>query len=103
MYAYKGFEKSNKNFASCIGYTNRQMEKMVNKIFEKAGRNTVIIIQGDHGYREFPDRFPDAVRNGAFNAVYLPSANYTGFTDSISVLQTFRQVLQTQFGFPVGK
>ncbi|MES2850107.1 MAG: sulfatase-like hydrolase/transferase [Bacteroidota bacterium] len=103
MYAYNGFERSNKNFTSCIGYANRQMERMVNKIFEKAGRNTVIIIQGDHGYREFPGRFPDAVRNGAFNAVYLPSANYSGFTDSISVLQTFRQVLQTQFGFPVGK
>ncbi len=103
MYAYRDFERSNENFTSCIVYTNRQIEKIVNKIFEKAGRNTIIIIQGDHGYREFPGLFPDVVRYGTFNAVYLPSANYTGFSDSGSVLQTFRQVLQTQFGFQNAK
>jgi hypothetical protein len=99
MYACNGFEKSNQNFISSVIYTNRQIEKMVNRIFERAGKNVIIIIQGDHGPREFADRFPEPVRYGALNAVYLPSANYTGFYDSITVLHTFKQLLKNQFGF----
>jgi hypothetical protein len=103
MYAYNGFERSNQNFTNYIVYANREIEKMVNKIFQKAGSNTIIIIQGDHGYREFHDRFPDAVRYGVLNAVYLPSANYGGFNDSMTLLQTFRQLLQNQFKFKADK
>jgi hypothetical protein len=99
MYSYKGFDKTNANFTGYIKYGNEVMKKMVNSIFEKAGKNIIIIIQGDHGYREFNDRFPDAVRYGTFNAVYLPGKNYSNFNDSMTVLSTFQQLLKNQFGF----
>ena len=92
MYAYNGFEQTNKNFTGYIKYANELLKKMVNEIFEKAGRNVIIIIQGDHGYREFNDRFPDAVRYGVLNAVYLPAKNYKNFNDSMTVLYTFKEI-----------
>lgn len=99
MYAYGGFDKANKNFTGYIKYANLEIKKMVNKIFEKAGKNVIIIIQGDHGYREFSNRFPDAVRYGTLNAAYLPAKNYAGFNDSMTVINTFKQVLKNQFSY----
>jgi Sulfatase len=99
MYAYNGFEKTSQNFVSFVKYANGELKKMVQKIFEKAGKNVIIIIQGDHGYREFSDRFPDMVRYGVLNAVYLSGKNYSGLNDSISVINTFKQVLKNQFNY----
>ena len=101
MYTYNGFEKTNQNFVSFVKYANGELEKMVKKIFKKVGKNVIIIIQGDHGYREYSDRFPDAVRYGVLNAVYLPGKNYTGLNDSITVVNTFKQVLKNQFNYEV--
>jgi|GEM_PF-3422633 len=99
MYAYNGFEKTNQNYTGYIKYANTVIKKMVSRIFEKAGRNVVIIVQGDHGYREFNDRFPDAVRYGILNAVYMPAKQYNGLNDSMTPVHTFKQVLSQQFGF----
>lgn len=102
MYAYNGFEKTNANFTGYIKYTNGEIKKMVERIFEKAGKNVVIIIQGDHGYREFYDRFPDAVRLGILDAVYLPGQNYGGFSDSMTSIQSFQLMLKNQFELNAG-
>lgn len=99
MYAYNGFDKTNQNFTAYIQYANGVLRRMVNEIFTKMGSNVVIIVQGDHGYREFSQRFPDEVRHGIFNAVYLPCKEYSGFTDTISPIATFTQVLSNQYHF----
>lgn len=98
-YAFNGFDNTNRQFVEYVKYGNRLMQKLVNTIFEKAGKNVVIIIQGDHGYREFQNSFPDAVRYGVLNAVYLPDKNYSGFNDTISVLSSFKQVLKNTFNY----
>ncbi len=99
MYTYNGFDKTIKNYTGYLKYANKELKKMVNMIFTKAGRNVVIVIQGDHGYREFSERFPDAVRYGILNAVYLPGKNYINFNDSMTPIHTFNQVLKNQFNF----
>jgi hypothetical protein len=101
MYAYNGFDKTNRNFTGYIKYANDQLKNMIKQIFEKAGENVVIIVQGDHGYREFNNKFPYAVRYGVLNSVYLPSKNYNGFNDSITVLQTLKLVMKNQFNYAV--
>lgn len=98
-YAFNGFDNTNRRFVEYVKYGNRLMQKLVNAIFEKAGKNVVIIIQGDHGYREFRSSFPDAVRYGVLNAVYLPDKNYSGFSDTMSVLSSFKQVLKNTFNY----
>lgn len=101
MYSYNGFDKTTANFISYTKYANKELKEMVNKIFEKAGKNVIIILQGDHGYREYSDRFPAAMRYGILNAVYLPNKNYRNFNDSMTALHTFKQVLKNQFGFHI--
>ncbi len=98
MYGYNGFDKTIANYTGFIKYTNNEIKKMVNTIFEHAGKNVIIIIQGDHGYRGYSDRFPDELRSGILNAVYLPGKNYTGFTDTMSPIETFQLILKNQFG-----
>jgi Sulfatase len=99
MYTYNGFDKTINNYTQYIKFTNSTMQKMVNEIFERAGKNVIIIIQGDHGYREFNERFPDEVRYGILNAVYLPNKNHRSFNDTMTPIHTFKQVLKNQFGF----
>lgn len=98
-YAFNGFDSTNRRFTGYVQYGNHVMQKLINTIFEKAGKNVVIIIQGDHGYREFQSSFPDAIRYGVLNAVYLPDKNYSGFSDTISVLASFKQVLKNTFNY----
>jgi hypothetical protein len=99
MYAYNGFDKTNRNFTAYIQYANGVLRRMVSEIFSKMGSNVVIIVQGDHGYREFSDRFPEEMRYGILNAVYLPGQNYDGFTDSITPIKTFTHILSNQYHF----
>lgn len=102
MYGYNGFDKTIANYTGFIKYTNNELKRMVNKIFAQAGKNVIIIIQGDHGYRGYSERFPDELRSGILNAVYLPGKNYTNFNDSISPIQTFQLVFKNQFGLNNG-
>lgn len=98
MYGYNGFDKTIANYTGFIKFTNNEIKKMVNTIFEHAGKNVIVIIQGDHGYRGYSGHFPDELRSGIFNAVYLPGKNYHNFNDSISPIQTFQLILKNQFG-----
>lgn len=96
-YGYNGFNKTTENFISYLEYANRSIKKMVDTILKRTGGNVIIIIQGDHGYREFQDRLPDLVRHGIFNAIYLPGHHYQNFNDSMTPVYTFRQLLKNQF------
>lgn len=98
-YAFNGFDSTNKRYVEYLKYGNKLIQHMINRIFEKAGKDVVIILQGDHGYREFSSQFPNAVRYGVMNAIYLPGKNYGGLYDSITVLSTFRQVLKNEFEY----
>jgi hypothetical protein len=100
-YAYNGFVKTNENFISYLEYANRSVKKMVDAILKQSGGDAIIILQGDHGYREFQDRFPDVVRYGIFNAVYLPKQHYQNFHDSMTPVYTFRQILKNEFAADV--
>jgi hypothetical protein len=99
MYTYKGFDQATANFVRYTKYANKEIMRLVDKIFEKAGKNTVILVQGDHGYREYYKRFPDEVRQGILNAVYLPGKNYSNFNDTMTAIHTFEQVLKNQYNY----
>lgn len=99
MYAFYGYERATNNFLSYIKYVNGKIKKMVESIMNKVGKDVVIIIQGDHGYREFNSKFTDEMKLGIYNAVYLPDSNYIGFTDTMKPIQTFKQILANQFNY----
>lgn len=98
MYFFNGLDKGIEKYISYTKYGNKKIQEMVNRIFETAGNNVVIIIQGDHGFREYSNLYPDEVRLGILNAVYLPNKNYTNFNDTMNPVFTFKQILNNQFG-----
>lgn len=79
-----------------ILYANRVIKELVNHIQLTNKKKTVIIIQGDHGYRDLPISmqtyyFP------IFNAVYFPDKNYNQFYNEMSPVNTFRILFNHYF------
>ena len=93
MYAFGGLDASKVKFIGYTQYGNQLIRNMVNAIFNQLGENVIIIIQGDHGYREFSDELPQEARYGIFNSIYLPKKNYSSFNDSIQPIETWKLVL----------
>jgi hypothetical protein len=99
MYAYNGMEQTTKKYVAYIKYSNDRLKEYVKMILDRTGGNAVIILQGDHGYREFSDRFPDEVRHGILNAVYLPNKNYNGMNDTMTPIHSLKMILENQFNY----
>ncbi len=114
---YDEYLKSNafNTYTPQITYGNSLMKEIVSYIKQHNKRNTIIIIEGDHGFRGFIEdgidwfnRTPDSLKRyflPNFNAVYFPDGNYSKIYDHISPINTFR-VLFDQFfhqNFPMLK
>jgi Sulfatase len=88
-----------------LPYTNRKLEELISTIRERTRDSAVIILMGDHGYREnIPDSgYPRFFQN--LNAVYFPDRDYRLFYDSITGVNQFRVVFDKLFGqhFPLLK
>jgi hypothetical protein len=79
-----------------VQYANTQIEQLVNTIqFNTAGK-AVIILMGDHGFRE---NIGSNMRQNyqCLNAVYFPGKDYSRLYDSISSVNQFRVVFNTMF------
>lgn len=75
---------------------NQQIRELVDHIQTHNRSNTIIIILGDHGFRQFPDPgnrdyFPN------FSAFYFPDRNYPATLSNISAVNTFRIVFNQYF------
>jgi hypothetical protein len=79
-------------------YANIVIGQLLNVIMKERVRPYTIIIQGDHGFRDFPD---PADRNRIFenlNTFYFSDGDYHLLYDSISSVNTFRVILNKYFG-----
>ena len=85
------------SYVEQIVYINKLMEKMVDTILANTQRKTVIIMQGDHGYRFFNEA-DNAKEFPNFNAVYFPDKDYSMFGDSFTNVNTFRIILNKYLG-----
>ena len=70
--------------------------KIIDSIFIHAQRPLVIVLQGDHGYR-----FDDPINNNLtfpnLHAVYFSNHDYSLMRPDLSMVNTFRVVLNTVF------
>jgi hypothetical protein len=103
-----------KTYTAQIGFANSIMKEVVTYILEHNKSNTIIIVEGDHGFRQFlegPDwfmRIPDSTKKyflPNFNAIYFPNKNYSRLYDTMSPVNTFRIVFNQYFNqhFPLLK
>jgi hypothetical protein len=74
--------------------TNEVIKKIVNNIFDHSRRPFVIVLMGDHGFREGQTK-DFQFKN--LNAVYLSSGNYLGFYDSITNVNEYRVLFNNLF------
>jgi hypothetical protein len=74
-------------------YTNSVVSELVGEIMQKTRGNSIVIVMSDHGLRVLPGGF----NNNNFTAVYLPSKSYDMLYDSLSNVNLFRIVFNTEF------
>ena len=77
-------------------YTNTKIKELVNTISRNTKEQAVIIIMGDHGFRN-DSKMPEHVFFQNQNAVYLPGKNYNLYYDSITGVNQFRVLINTLF------
>lgn len=78
-------------------YANKVINELVTYIQKKGKKNTVIIIEGDHGYRHTNKKDLAQYTFQNLNAIYFPDHNYEMLYNSISPVNTFRIVLNKYF------
>ncbi len=84
-------------FVSYIKYVNKRMENMLDNIISK-NPDAVIIVMGDHGYREYADkRIYQPYRYDNLCAVRFPDNNHISFKESWSNVNLFRYLFNCQF------
>ena len=93
-----------KTYPAQVKYANQTIKELVQFIITNSKRKAVIMILGDHGFRNLPAsmleyNFPN------FCAISFPDRNYSLLYDSISPVNIFKVVFNTCFNqnFPLSK
>jgi Sulfatase len=90
------FDGNKSLYLDYVQYTNTKIEELVNTISANSNGQAVIIVMGDHGFRN-DDKMPEHVFLQNQNAVYLPGRNYNLYYDSITGVNQFRVLINTLF------
>jgi Sulfatase len=80
-----------------LKYSNKLIREITQQLLKDSSRKKIIIIQGDHGYRHYTNA-PETEPYGALNAIYFYNKDYAGLYKKISLVNTYRVVLNVFFG-----
>jgi hypothetical protein len=77
-------------FLSYLKYTNKIIEELLDIINRTSSNKSVIIVQSDHGFRDFAgsERCPECFFKN-YSAIYFPDKDYSTLYDSLSNINTF--------------
>ena len=95
-------EKSHEDrvlFLSYLKYTNNVTTKIIDGIMQSSEGRAVIILQSDHGFRNFKGAVSHPrlfFKN--YSAFYFPDRNYSALYDTMSNVNTFPIVFNKYFG-----
>jgi hypothetical protein len=84
-------------YISYLKYSSKKLLELTDHIQKSSATPSVIILMGDHGFREFKNKVADKYHFMTLNAVLLPDKNYTGFYKGMSHINQFRTILNSQF------
>lgn len=91
--------QSEKNaYLEQLKFTNKVLVDITNNILERSKANTVIIIQGDHGFRFLSGKNEKKESHTILNAYYFPDHDYKLLTPNINPVNSFRVVFKKYFG-----
>jgi hypothetical protein len=92
------FKLDKQAYISYLVYANKKLSALIDAIISSSSQPPVILLMGDHGFRQF---VPEADHSYYFmnmNAVLLPGRNYSGFYEGMSNVNELKVVLNTVFG-----
>ncbi len=96
----KSDDQIKNEFVSYLKYTNSVMEKVVLHLI-KQDSNAIVILLSDHGYRAFKNNntvLPNKLSSlENIGAVHFPNNNYGNIPDTITNVNFFRYLFNTQF------
>ena len=99
--SYADYNLKNESFElyrEQVKYTFRLTIQLCRQIQQQNKRPAVIILQGDHGIRNYDTtRFSKELSYRPYAAFYFPGGNYTNIPDSFYMPNTFRVVLNQYF------
>lgn len=95
----EGQQSGKKEYIEYLQYSNGLLLETIDRIVTNSKKPPIILLMGDHGFREFPEGFekhaPFYYMN--LNAVLLPDRDYSKFYNGISSVNQFRALLNTVF------
>ncbi|MFY7840769.1 MAG: sulfatase-like hydrolase/transferase [Lacibacter sp.] len=95
---YKAGYKKKENYVAQVKYAGKLIYELSKKIVTESKRPAIIIIQGDHGHRDYDKKknsFSHKV--SILSAVYFPDKDYSSVDDAFYAPNTFRIVLNKYF------
>jgi len=78
-------------------YTNSMIEQILDKLIRERKRPYVVILEGDHGFRDFANKKEKNKIFQNLNAYYFSDKQYDLLYDSMTPVNTFRVVLNKYF------
>jgi len=92
-------EKLDKNaYLSYLVYSNKMLLALVDHILRVSHKPPVIILMGDHGFRQFSSETDHRYYFMNLNAIHLPGKQYEGFYRGMSNVNELRILMNTLFG-----
>jgi hypothetical protein len=91
--SFKMTTNESKGYVDAVKYLNSRMIPILKGIIEKSKIPPIIILQGDHGWKNSP-----TTRTDILNAYYLPSGGDKLIYPSITPVNTFRTIFDYYFG-----
>lgn len=94
----RGFEPVRNAYTEHLLYTNGRLLQLVDLILAKSDTPPVILLASDHGFRQLPAGTARKYYFMNLCAIFTPDKDYSKFYDGMSPVNTFRMILNTQFG-----
>ena len=92
-----GRESNRQNYVEYLQYCNHRMLPLIDSIISTSDSPSVIILLADHGFKEGISKEEHKYVFPNLSAVYFPDRNYGQLYDSISNVNQFRVLLNTEF------
>lgn len=89
-------KKYDKPYINYLKYCNEVVEGIIERIITNRA-NAVIVLVSDHGNRYIEKKHEQSDDFGNLIAVYSTDGNYSGFNDTVSLVNVFRMILNNQF------
>jgi len=80
-----------------LQYANKKLLALVDHILNSSASPPIIVLMGDHGFRHFKQPVESKYYFLNLVSIHLPTKNYQGFSDSLTGVNLFRTLLNTEF------